>query len=39
MLEAVSSSILAGKLECDQHPLAAAIETMAVLDEIRAQIK
>lgn len=39
MLEAVSSAILAGKLECDQHPLAAAIETMALLDEIRAQIK
>ena len=39
MLEAVSAAILAGQLETEQHPLAAAIETMAVLDEIRAQVK
>jgi hypothetical protein len=39
MLEAVSASILSGQLESDVHPLSAAIDTMAVLDEIRSQIK
>lgn len=39
MLEAVSAAVLAGKLETDQHPMAAAIQTMEVLDEIRAQVK
>lgn len=39
MLQAVSAAILAGKLETDQHPLAATIATMDVLDQIRAQVK
>ena len=39
MLEAVSAAILAGKLETEQHPMAAAIQTMEVLDQIRAQVK
>jgi predicted dehydrogenase len=39
MLQAVSKAILAGKLECEEHPLAATIESMEVLDEIRRQIK
>jgi predicted dehydrogenase len=39
MLEAVSAAILAGKLETEQHPLAAAIQTMDMLDQIRAQVK
>lgn len=39
MLESVSKSILDGKIESDVHPMAAAIESMEVLDEIRAQIK
>jgi predicted dehydrogenase len=38
MLEAVSKSIIDGKLECDQHPIGATIESMQVLDEIRRQI-
>ncbi|MEY4320563.1 MAG: hypothetical protein RLZZ471_504 [Actinomycetota bacterium] len=39
MLGSVSKSILAGELESSVHPLSAAIATMEVLDEIRAQIK
>lgn len=39
MLEAVSAAILDGKLETEQHPLAATIATMELLDEIRAQVK
>jgi hypothetical protein len=38
MLEAVSKAILDGKLECEQHPLSATIESMEILDEIRRQI-
>jgi len=38
MLEAVSQAILNGKLECEQHPLSATIESMEILDEIRRQI-
>jgi len=39
MLETVSAAILAGKLETDEHPLSATIESMEILDEIRRQIK
>lgn len=39
MLQSVSKSILEGKLESEVHPLAATIESMKVLDEIRRQIK
>ncbi|MFM6977586.1 MAG: Gfo/Idh/MocA family protein [Micrococcales bacterium] len=38
MLGAVSTAILEGKLETDQHPNSAAIETMEILDTIRAAI-
>ena len=38
MLEAVSAAILAGKLETEEHPLSATIESMEILDEIRRQI-
>ena len=38
MIEAVSSAILAGKIECEQHPLNFTIEIMEQLDEARRQI-
>jgi predicted dehydrogenase len=38
MLQTVSKAILDGKLECEEHPLVATIESMEVLDEIRRQI-
>ena len=38
MISAVSEAILAGKTECEEHPLAWSIENMEVLDEIRAQV-
>lgn len=38
MIEAVNQAILAGKLECEQHPLAFTIEVMETLDEARRQI-
>ena len=36
MLGAVSTAILAGKTECEEHPVSWTIENMKVLDKIRA---
>ena len=37
MIEAVNKAILAGKLECEEHPLSFTIEVMEILDEARRQ--
>ena len=39
MIKAVSQAVLDGKLGTDVHPMDAAIATMEILDEARAQIR